>query len=733
MATETPLEKSEFPASRFETVTRERSLAVPLLLVGGVLVALIARFVLATRIETPWIMIDELLYSELAKSFADSGEFVIRDGPRLVNSVGYPALIAPAWLAQSVETSYELARAINVLMMVLAAVPVYLWGRRMMSPAYAALASALVLLMPSLIYTGMLMTENAFFPAFVATTYAMALTLERPTLLRQALVLIGIAVTCVVRVQALVLVPIYAAALALKIILDLRSPGGPRGFRQVLDELRRYLPSAVVLVVVGGGYFAMKLLQGAPIEDVLAGYGGVVQVEYDVSSAIEWTIDHFAELTFSVAVIPVSALIVLLGLGLRGWATSPAERALLAVATSAIVLTVVEVGIFASRFALRVEERNMFSVVPLLFLAFSLWLARGLPRPLVLTAVAALGPAALLFTLPLGRLLNIGVLSDTFGFIPLYRLVLRPDIGVDTVRLLMLGGGIAAALAFALLPRKLARVALPSAVALVLVLASVAVFDSIRDHSRATLALTGAKDPSWIDAEIGSSSQAAFLYGADVDPFGEAQILWQTEFWNRSVGNVYRLGPPEPAPLSAGVAGLDRATGRIALEPAPSNPIRYVVVPSSVQLAGELLAKTPRLALYRVEQPMRFTTLLEGVYADGWMINDAAFTQYVTSTGGPGRLRVRVSRESWRGPSVPGQVTLRVGSLVSRDGQPAIGRVTSTKTWTVRSGIGRTFLLETPKPPFRLEIHTGSTFSPGDTGSPDTRQLGAQLELELVS
>ena len=152
-----------------------------------------------------------------------------------------------------------------------------------------------------------------------------------------------------------------------------------------------------------------------------------------------------------------------------------------------------------------------------------------------------------------------------------------------------------------------------------------------------------------------------------------------------------------------------------------------------MQLGGELLAKTPRLALYRVEQPMRFTTLLEGVYADGWMINDAAFTQYVTSTGGPGRLRVRVSRESWRGPSVPGQVTLRVGSLVSRDGQPAIGRVTSTKTWTVRSRMGRTFLLETPKPPFRLEVHTGSTFSPGDTGSPDTRQLGAHLELELVS
>ena len=32
---------------------------------------------------------------------------------------------------------------------------------------------------------------------------------------------------------------------------------------------------------------------------------------------------------------------------------------------------------------------------------------------------------------------------------------------------------------------------------------------------------------------------------------------------------------------------------------------------------------------------MRFATLLEGVYADGWMVNDASFTQYASSTAGP--------------------------------------------------------------------------------------------------
>ena len=37
------------------------------------------RFTLARRMPAPWIMVDELIYSELAKSFAASGHFLVRD------------------------------------------------------------------------------------------------------------------------------------------------------------------------------------------------------------------------------------------------------------------------------------------------------------------------------------------------------------------------------------------------------------------------------------------------------------------------------------------------------------------------------------------------------------------------------------------------------------------------------------------------------------------------------
>ena len=728
MATETPVEEGEFSASRFEELTRSTSRAIPLALAGIVALALVVRLILAERIVTPWIMIDELLYSELAKNFAGGGEFLVRDAPSPINNLAYPAVISPAWLAQPIDTAYSLARAINVVLMVAVAIPVFVWGRRLMTPVYAALASVLVLLMPSLTYSGMVMTENAFFLSFVLTSFVMALTLERPTLLRQALVIVAIGVTCLVRVQALVLVPIYLAALALKLVLDLRSDGGPRGARYVVAELRHYIPTAVAFLVLGAGYTAMKALQGLPLEDGLAAYGGVVKVEYDVSNAFDWVLDHFAELTFSVAIIPVSTLIMMLGVRLRGGASTAAERAFVAVATSAFVLVVLQVGVYASRFSLRIEERNMFCLAPLLFLGFALWLDRGLPRPLALTAVAAVVPAAALITLPLGQLLNVGILSDTFGLIPLYRLDSRPDVSVDTVKLLLVAGGGLAALAFALLPSRFALVVLPSGVALFLALSTLAVYDSVKDHSRATKLQTGATDPSWIDAEIGTDGEAAALYGATNDLIGEAQVLWQTEFWNRSVGTVYRLGPPEPTPVVEGLASFNPLTGRIATDPA--GPIEYAVAPYSMQLAGTPLAETPRLALYRLEQPMRVSSFLEGVYADGWMVNDASFTRYGPGGEASDQLRLRISRDSWNGPSIPGRVTVRVGPLVSQNGQPAMGSVTSSRTWTVRSGTGRTLVLATPKPPYRVEIHTGSTFSPADTGGFDTRRLGAHLDIE---
>jgi hypothetical protein len=430
----------------------------------------------------------------------------------------------------------------------------------------------------------------------------------------------------------------------------------------------------------------------------------------------------------------VSALIVLLGGAVGGWATSEAERAFLAVTAPAFAFLVIEVGIYASRFSLRIEERNMFSVAPLLFLAFSLWLARGLPRPFLLTAFAALAPPLLLFTLDLKALLNIGILSDTFGLIPLLRLSEVVDGGVDTVELLVWTCGFAAGLAFALLSRKVASVVLPAGVALFLVVSSWSVFGSIRDHAGATLGLTNPADPSWIDTRIGTDSEAAFLYGTTADFIGDAQIMWQTEFWNRSVGTlIYPSGFPDPASLPTRAAAFDGLTGRITpTEAAPSlSAIRYAVAPTTVQLAGEKLAQEGRLALYRIDPPMRLATHIGGIYPDSWMGDFAALTHYSQPIR-PGRVQVRVSREAWGGESPPGRVAVKVGPLVTTTGQPTVGEPSASRTWTVKSGAVRSFVLPTPNMPFRLEIRIDPTFSPADYGHPDGRRLGAQVHLQMI-
>jgi hypothetical protein len=720
LATESRVRRSEFGASRFERVVGDRSLAVPLFLSGAILLAFVVRLVLARRIATPWIMIDELTYSELAKNFAEQGDFLLRDVASPLNNVLYPALIAPAWLTDSVSRAYRLAQTVNVALMVAAAVPVYFWAKRLMSPVQALLPVALVLLMPSQIYSGMLMTENAFFIAVVLSTFLIALTLERPTLLRQALVLAAIGVTYFVRVQGIVLLAVYAAALGLKLVLDVRTPDGPRGFRHVLGELRRYLPSAVAVLLLAVVYAAVKIRQGVGLESGLGAYGGVVKVQYDLSNASSWVVDHFAELTLSVAVVPVSALVVLLVLALRGSTTTVAERAFLAVAASAFVLVVLEVGIFASRFSLRIEERNMFSVAPLLFLAFGLWLARGLPRPLMLTIVAAFAPAALLFTLDLKSLLDIGILSDTFGLIPLLRLSDLVRGGVDTVQVLLWVGGLAAAAAFVILPRRLAAVALPGGVALFLVLSSYAVYGAVHDHARATLALATPSEPSWIDKKIGTDAHAAYVYGSTSDLVGEAQIMWQTEFWNRSLDKVFTVGPLEPAPLAETPVALDPGTGRFATP----GPVPYAVVPSTLDLAGTLLALRPPLALYRVAPPLRLAARLDGVYRDGWMGADASYTRYGP---GPGGVRVRISRRTWRKPSPRSRITIRTVPL----GDARVA--TDSETLTMGTGVSRSFTLRTPKAPYQVLIHASPTFSPSDYGEADTRNLGAAVTVSPVS
>ena len=182
------------------------------------------RFVLARGMVAPWIMVDELVYSELAKSFAASGHFEIRGVPA-GGSYGfvYPLLISPAYrLFDSVPDAYAAAKAINSVVMSLAAVPAYFLARRVLNRPFALAAAALSVAIPSLLYTGTLMTENAFYPVFLCVALVLVRMLERPTHANQLGALALCALAYGTRQQALAL---FAAVLTAPLLLGLRRLG----------------------------------------------------------------------------------------------------------------------------------------------------------------------------------------------------------------------------------------------------------------------------------------------------------------------------------------------------------------------------------------------------------------------------------------------------------------------------------------------------------------------------
>jgi len=694
--------------------------------VGGLmLVALAARLALNRQVLAPWAMEDELQYSELAKSFARSGRYLFRDHPYSVATI-YPALISPAWLAHSLSTTYALAKAINAVLMTAAAIPLYLWARRLVSAPWAVLTVVLFLALPSFAYTGEILTENAYLPAVVLALFALALALERPTIGRQVLALALGALAAAVRVQGLVFLLVIPTAVTLELGFAFVATRDGRALRA---ELRRWWPTAAALAAGIAAYVVYKAAQGRPLSSGLGVYRSVTGVHYSVRDASRWVVYHFAELSFSVGVLPFAALIVLVGLACRrATAPGPAERAFLAAAVAGIFWTVIEVAVFASRYGFRIEERYLFNLAPVLLLALTIWLAKGLPRPPALTATAALIPAALLLAFPFESFFTQALYNDTFGLIPLLRLTQRLGGNIGETKELVAAGMLFAGLLFAVVPRRAAVVAVPAALFVFLTVSSASVFATVTWLSGATRHAGGLQgDPSWIDHAIGRDKRAEFLYTTDIY---DQHVLWQAEFWNRSVRRVFGVTAQDPS-IPDVSAPLD-AQGRIVpVLPADSPDLdpRYVVGPANLDVDGARLAGSGQLAVWRVRPPLRLRSTLVGITPDGWTGATAAYTRYLPPRGSR-EVDLHLSLPGL--PSVPAaHVEAAVGPVVFAKGSPTLSRLWGRRRAVV--GADEKVLLRLPlRPgPFQVQIAVSPTFSPAQFGSPDTRTLGVRVSFSV--
>ena len=593
------------------------------------------RALLARRDPSPWIYSDELLYSDLAKSFAASGHFAIRD----VTGTGgfgivYPILISPAWaLFKNVTVAYTGAKLINAFVMSLSAIPVYVLARRVAGTAAAICAAVLTLALPAMVYTSTLMTENAFLPVFLFWVLAVVSALERPTVWRQ-LAAVGLTfVAYLTRNQAIALFPALVTAIVPIVLLEAGEDARPY-FRAALAGAARFWATWVTLLGGLVAFFVYEVqIQGkSPSNAVLGGYSVLTTSSYSVRAVSRWFVYHLAELDLAVGVLPFAAFLLLVFLAVRLRPSVPHARAFAVVALSTSVWLLVEVGAFAaSPFGRQIQERNVFYVEPLFLVALGAWaFGRWSASPRA-TAAAALVASTLVGAVTFDTFFDSRAVSNAFGLLPLWRLEIRGTVTPGRLELLIVLAAIGAGLLFLLISPRYALIG-PALVLIYLAWANSPV-EGLTSQASRDSRTGGVQAPrNWIDNEVGTKPTVAAIWtGA---PGVNFVALWDNEFFNRSVGPVYNInGPPDGLPQETIV--LDPASA--SLRHADGRPLRakYVLVDRSMTIAGRALASDPGtgMTLYRVDNPVRLAGATAGIYPDHWSGPTVQYTRYPCSRG----------------------------------------------------------------------------------------------------
>jgi glycosyltransferase involved in cell wall biosynthesis len=659
-----------------------------------VVVSAVFRYGLSRRVVAPWIMVDELIYSELAKSFAETGHFLIRDVHHGAYGFVYPALIAPAWRAfGSVPDAYAAAKTIGSVAMSLTAIPAYLLARRVMRPLPSLLVAVLSLAVPSLMYTGTLMTETVFYPLFVCVALALVLTLERPTVQRQLVLLALCLLAFATRSQAIVLIPAVATAPLVLALLDRRRLRLLADFRMLYGVL-----TAAVLTVL-----IVQLARGHSPYDVVGSYSVVGDATYRPDQILKWLVYHVSELDLYLGIAPFSALLLL---AVMGRTLDRPLRVFLAAALPLTVWLLLEVAAFASALSPRVEERNLFYVAPLFLIALFAWIERGMPRPARAAAAAAVVAAALPGVLPYHRLIDPSAESDTLALLPLWWLQ-EGAVKLDTIPVLVVASAALIGLLFLTLSPRYA-------LALPLVVFAWFAFTTERverfDHGFAKASVgalyQGITNPTrdWVDAAVGRDADVAFVFSGN-DPTQQPLTLWENEFYNRSIGPVYDLKQPSMGSLPE-TRVRQRGDGVLL---ARGRPVRhpYVLTEEAVPLAGQVIARDERkgMVLRKTDGLVRIGYRVAGLYP-----NDTWSGKRVTYT----RLRCRGGSVT---AELASDVSLFSGAQTVSAGSRSVKFLpTETATLTaplrVRDGVCRAVFTVTP------------TAVPGRG---DTRVLGAHF------
>jgi hypothetical protein len=352
----------------------------------------------------------------------------------------------------------------------------------------------------------------------------------------------------------------------------------------------------------------LSVARGEGVVGWLGQYGDAFET-FHPSEVPKWFLLLSAELTLYVAVAPVAAVAVL---ALRGLARDADERLRLFVSvvlgTSAALL--VAIAIVSATWDVdgeeNLNERYVFYLVPLTILGLAMWVERGMlrPRPAIWFV---LGPCCVLPALIPINHLDYNARFQSVALVP-WLLPSLPDFALAAAVFCFTVG--AAALWTYVGPDRIGRIWLLVGVTFALTGAA-AVYDM---HLAANLQPRPGEHQGlrWVDDSVGATSSVPVLWderGAQpLGPEPNYRTVMLAEFFNRSVGTVYRLGPEthydawlltrQLRLTSSGV--LRDRTGGVRTP-------GYVLAPSTVGVVGEAVAHDPigDLVLYRVHGALR--------------------------------------------------------------------------------------------------------------------------------
>ncbi|HVN62666.1 MAG TPA: glycosyltransferase family 39 protein [Gaiellaceae bacterium] len=554
---------------------------------------------------TPLYFPDEYIYGTLARSLAETGKLAIRGQPAHFPALLEPLLASPFWLFHDPMLAYRLTLGLNALAMSLAAIPVYLLARRLGLGAGLALAAgALAVASPDLLFASFLLADPIAYPLVLTALYLAVRALEKPTWKLQVAFVAVAGLAAFARIQYAVL-PFAFIAAALLV---------ERG------RLRRYWPTFALLLVPVVGVVALGPSR------VLGYYTQVPHANVPVLAALKWAAIDTMMLAYSAGWILIPGALVGLALAL----VRPRTRIELAFGAMALFLAggiFVEAAVYAARGATRYQERYLFALLPLVALAFGLYVKRGWPHRLAV-AVVSLAMLLLSVRVPLSGFTAADNKQDSPFLFAVFRLEALLSVGTGTL-IVAIAAGILSVLAVALVGRKHAAAIVLSLAGLACVLASLGSFVFDRANAANVRASDLPRDLTWIDRSGLKDVSLVQTMGA---PRGRAT---DQLFWNRSVTRVTLLPGAEATDAFGATPITVTGDGRMVAGRDPiTGPILFESFAARAEFTGaQFVGRGVSLELYKPVGTPRLSLLVAGLYTDGWLAHAGRLTVWPDKSG----------------------------------------------------------------------------------------------------